>query len=343
MRRRSVRHCAVRGAACVRRNKTRSAALPYSACPRPWRRASRGAARHLWCAEAGRGRSAFRQKPKRFRPRSKASAPSARHWGRPTPDARHGRVHARASSRRAACPGSLTACKDARRAPLDARRRPALARPHRRIDPALVEKSLGDPRHFRRETVVGAKHDVARIVPVDGLAARVRQRRVAVPMVEPRLAEPFAPSARNSDATGADRRRAPRQPAHRPPRARRGWRDAALGDVLKAAPAVGDLLVLRQRVGDEREGPQVCLEASRRRRSRPSSGFFRPGPASDRAPARSRVLAIDIEAHAAMVSSNSRFQAPEAVIDFSWNNCSSLRRAGKACPCGCPRARADNA
>jgi len=30
-----------------------------------------------------------------------------------------------------------------------------LARPHRRIDPALVEEALGDSRHFRRESVVG--------------------------------------------------------------------------------------------------------------------------------------------------------------------------------------------
>ncbi len=35
---------------------------------------------------------------------------------------------------------------------------------------------------------------------------------------------------------------------------------AAVGDVLEAAPAVGDLLVLRQRVGDEREQPHVVLE-----------------------------------------------------------------------------------
>ena len=35
---------------------------------------------------------------------------------------------------------------------------------------------------------------------------------------------------------------------------------ARIGDVLEAAPAVRDLLVLRQRVGDEREGAQVRLE-----------------------------------------------------------------------------------
>ena len=32
------------------------------------------------------------------------------------------------------------------------------------------------------------------------------------------------------------------------------------GDVLEAAPAVGDFLVLGERVGDQREGPQVFLE-----------------------------------------------------------------------------------
>ena len=35
---------------------------------------------------------------------------------------------------------------------------------------------------------------------------------------------------------------------------------ARIGDVLKAAPAVGDFLVLGQRVGDQREGAQVLLE-----------------------------------------------------------------------------------
>ncbi len=66
-----------------------------------------------------------------------------------------------------------------------------LARPHRRVDPALVEKTFCDPRHFRRETVVSAKHNVPRVVPGIGLRRDMRQRRVAVPMFERGLAEPF--------------------------------------------------------------------------------------------------------------------------------------------------------
>jgi hypothetical protein len=32
---------------------------------------------------------------------------------------------------------------------------------------------------------------------------------------------------------------------------------AAVGDVLEAAPAIGDFLVLGERVGDQREGAQI--------------------------------------------------------------------------------------
>ncbi len=43
---------------------------------------------------------------------------------------------------------------------------------------------------------------------------------------------------------------------------------ARVGHVLEAAPAVGNLLVLGQRVGDEREAAQVLLERPRQRRRR---------------------------------------------------------------------------
>src|SRR5665213_3329685 len=33
------------------------------------------------------------------------------------------------------------------------------------------------------------------------------------------------------------------------------------GDIFEAAPAVGDFLVLGERVGDQREGPQIRLES----------------------------------------------------------------------------------
>src|SRR3984885_8770360 len=65
-----------------------------------------------------------------------------------------------------------------------------LARPHRRIDPAFVEEAPGDIAHARREGAIGAKHHVARGLPLVDAPRRIRQRRVAVPMVELRLAEP---------------------------------------------------------------------------------------------------------------------------------------------------------
>ena len=35
---------------------------------------------------------------------------------------------------------------------------------------------------------------------------------------------------------------------------------ARIGDVLEAAPAIGNFLVLGERVGDQRKGPQIVLE-----------------------------------------------------------------------------------
>jgi hypothetical protein len=47
----------------------------------------------------------------------------------------------------------------------------------------------------------------------------------------------------------------------------------AVGDVLEAAPSVGDFLVLGQRVGDQREGAQICLERLGERKA----GLLPPG------------------------------------------------------------------
>ena len=105
-----------------------------------------------------------------------------------------------------------------------------LAGPHRRIDPAIGEKPLGDAGHFRREAAIGRQHHVPGVGPGDTAGGGERQRRVAIPMREFLLFEPARPSADNSDATAADRPRAPNPPAHRRPRARRGcsrWRESA--------------------------------------------------------------------------------------------------------------------
>jgi hypothetical protein len=40
---------------------------------------------------------------------------------------------------------------------------------------------------------------------------------------------------------------------------------AVVGDVGEAAPAVGNFLVLGERIGDQREGPHIGLEGFRQR------------------------------------------------------------------------------
>ncbi|MNJ75740.1 hypothetical protein D3C77_728870 [compost metagenome] len=48
---------------------------------------------------------------------------------------------------------------------------------------------------------------------------------------------------------------------------------AAVGDVFELAPAVGNILVLGKRVGDEGEDPQIVLESGAQRFRRFLSGF----------------------------------------------------------------------
>ena len=72
-----------------------------------------------------------------------------------------------------------------------AERTVALVGPHRRVDPALVEKPPRDAGHLRRKTIVGVKHRVARLAPADGAIIDFRQRRIAVPVIEFFEAEPF--------------------------------------------------------------------------------------------------------------------------------------------------------
>ena len=59
-----------------------------------------------------------------------------------------------------------------------------LAGAHRRVDPALLEKPLGDRRHLRREAAIGLKHRVAGLRPRNCRVVGLRQRRVAVPVFE---------------------------------------------------------------------------------------------------------------------------------------------------------------
>ena len=140
-----------------------------------------------------------------------------------------------------------------------------LAGPHRGVDPVELEELLRDRRHLGGERAIGGEHGLLRLAPADGAGRDLRQRRVAVPMREPLLAEPA---------------RLERVVAVREPRIGRAHgghqrvdhlgldpvrQMARIGDIGKAAPAVGNLLVLGERVGDEREQAHVLLERLRQR------------------------------------------------------------------------------
>ena len=156
-----------------------------------------------------------------------------------------------------------------------------LARTHRRIDPAVVEEALGDRRHFRRERAIGRQHRVPRFDPADGARRHLRQRRVAVPVRQPLLAEPSrleriiaVRQPRIGGAHGGDQRvdHFALDPVGEMPR---------VGDVGKAAPAVGDFLVLGERVGDQRELLHIVLECLRQRLRGGLALFAASGPAAD--------------------------------------------------------------
>ena len=135
-----------------------------------------------------------------------------------------------------------------------------LAGPRRRVDPALVEEAPRDVGHARRKAAIGVEHRVARRAPGEDAARRVGQRRVAIPMLELRLAEPARLErviAMRKARIGVGHRRRQRvdhlalDPI---------GEMARIGDVGELAPAVGDLLVLDQRVHDQGEQPDVGAE-----------------------------------------------------------------------------------
>ena len=102
----------------------------------------------------------------------------------------------------------------------------------------------------------------------------MRQRRVAVPMFQRRLAEPFGlerviamREARIGGAHGGHQRidDLALDPVGKMP---------CVGDVAKTAPAIGNFLVLRQRVGDQRKCSQIFLQADAKGDRRLFTGFF---------------------------------------------------------------------
>jgi hypothetical protein len=65
-----------------------------------------------------------------------------------------------------------------------------LAGPRAGVDPRPLEEAAAERRQLRREGGVGVDHRPPRLVPGDAPAVVPRQRRVAVPVVEPVAAEP---------------------------------------------------------------------------------------------------------------------------------------------------------
>ena len=135
-----------------------------------------------------------------------------------------------------------------------------LAGPHRRVDPVVLEEPFRDRRHVGRERAIGGEHRRLRLGPADGAVCDLGQRRVAVPVRQPLLAEPArlerVVAVREPRIGGAHRRHQrlhhlALDPVRQVPR---------VGDVDETAPAVGDLLVLGEDIGDQRKDAQVLLE-----------------------------------------------------------------------------------
>ena len=110
-----------------------------------------------------------------------------------------------------------------------------LARPHRRVDPALGRKSARRSPPFSART----RHRRSAPCPWPRPSRRCASAPAAAARCGPNAAAAFcrtiSPSAHNNGATAADRRRARPRPAHRPLRARPGSTDAA-SSAMSAKP-----------------------------------------------------------------------------------------------------------
>ena len=132
-----------------------------------------------------------------------------------------------------------------------------LARPRRRVDPARAEEFAADIRQFRREGVVGVEHDLLGLGPGDRAVVMLGQRRVAVPVGHGLDAEPLrfqlVVAVRELGVSLLDRRRerVDHLVLHDVGEVTERLRPRVL------APAVVDLLVLDQRVGDQREDRDI--------------------------------------------------------------------------------------
>ena len=135
-----------------------------------------------------------------------------------------------------------------------------LARPRRRVDPAVVEKAPGDVRHLGGETAVGVEHQGPGRVPGVGTVLVAGKGRGAVPVVqrfaaEPARLEPVIP-VREIGKGVPDRshQRLHHRVVHLVVQVALGNRKGEL------APLILDLLVLGEHVGDEREQAQLPVQ-----------------------------------------------------------------------------------
>ena len=217
-----------------------------------------------------------------------------------------------------------------------------LAISHRGVDPAIGEKAAGDGRHLGREEGIGAEHGGPRLVEFDEALRHLGQGGIPIPegesfAVQPLRLQPVI-SVREAGIGLADRRG---EGLGDP------WLDAVAQvarrrDVIEFAPAVGDLLVLGERVGDEREQPQVVLEGRGKRLGRLVP--LRPVGILERLRVGSIASSSSptLKRRLVMVSLKSRFQPPRPVTISRGRAARPGPRAGAVSPSGCPRATAGN-
>ena len=211
-----------------------------------------------------------------------------------------------------------------------------LARPHRRVDPRLVEEALRGGRELGRERRVRVEHELARLVPAELLVGR-RHRRHAVVVGDAVEAEQLrlqrVPALRDVVAAPAPRRPAPR-PTRRSPR----WPGCGSRSSCRvAAQAVVDRLVGEQRVEDERPRAQPGREPGGDRLGRGAAhlavGRLQPRQALLRG-SRTSVPAGRRGGESTVIadvsSENSRTHAPLAVSDLS----ERIRSSGSLSRCG---------
>ena len=184
----------------------------------------------------------------------------------------------------------------------------SLAGPHRRIDPAIGEKSLGDPCHLGRKSAIGRQHHVPGVWPADAAGGGKRQRRVAIPVRQFLLFKPaclqLVIAMRQPGIGGANRSNQRIDDFALHP----VIEVARIRHILESAPAIGNLLVFCKRVGDQRKGPFVGLEGFRNRLRRRPAFFARAILQQSQGRLDRQLPAADLETQE-MVCSNNLFQA----------------------------------